>query len=568
MRALLSVYDKTGVVELARGLHELGWELVSSGGTAEGDRRGRHPRHRRRRPDRVPGDPRPPGRHAAPEGPRRHPRRPRRPEHWPTWSEYGIEAHRPGRSATSTRSAPIRRLRARWRRRRGPDRHRRPGHDAGRGQEPRARRRRHRPGRLRRRRSTSCAADGALSRRDPAPPGPHGLRPHRGLRRRDRRLVRRGRRRRPLPPHARTWPATPRAGRAALRREPAPGRPPATGPTAPTVVGDVTQHGGMALSATSTSTTPTPPGGWSTTSAASTDRPGRRHHQARQPVRRRGGRHLADGLPAGLRVRRPVGVRRHRRRSTGRSTTTPWSRWSPPPRPTSSSPPATRPAWSRRSRPSARTPGCSRRRRPTPDARHLRPISGGWLVQEPHRFVGRPADWQVVTERQPDRRPSGRRRAGLPHLRAGQVQRHRPGQGRRGVGHRRRPAEPGRGRPDRGREGGRAGRRRRLRQRRLLPVPRRHRGRGRGRRRGRRPARRLGDATTRSSPRPTSSAWPWSSPASATSCTEVRAGAPVGTSRSGMRLPCRTPGLEQAVRRTASTATRTTSSTAGQSTGR
>ncbi len=34
MRALLSVYDKTGVVDLARGLHELGWDLVSSGGTA------------------------------------------------------------------------------------------------------------------------------------------------------------------------------------------------------------------------------------------------------------------------------------------------------------------------------------------------------------------------------------------------------------------------------------------------------------------------------------------------------------------------------------------------------
>ena len=33
-RALLSVYDKTGVVDLARGLHDLGWELVSSGGTA------------------------------------------------------------------------------------------------------------------------------------------------------------------------------------------------------------------------------------------------------------------------------------------------------------------------------------------------------------------------------------------------------------------------------------------------------------------------------------------------------------------------------------------------------
>jgi phosphoribosylaminoimidazolecarboxamide formyltransferase/IMP cyclohydrolase len=34
MRALLSVYDKTGIVELARELRGLGWDLVSSGGTA------------------------------------------------------------------------------------------------------------------------------------------------------------------------------------------------------------------------------------------------------------------------------------------------------------------------------------------------------------------------------------------------------------------------------------------------------------------------------------------------------------------------------------------------------
>jgi phosphoribosylaminoimidazolecarboxamide formyltransferase/IMP cyclohydrolase len=34
VRALLSVYDKTGIAELARALAELGWELVSSGGTA------------------------------------------------------------------------------------------------------------------------------------------------------------------------------------------------------------------------------------------------------------------------------------------------------------------------------------------------------------------------------------------------------------------------------------------------------------------------------------------------------------------------------------------------------
>ncbi|MCB1000787.1 MAG: bifunctional phosphoribosylaminoimidazolecarboxamide formyltransferase/IMP cyclohydrolase [Acidimicrobiales bacterium] len=32
--ALLSVYDKTGIVELAAALHELGWSIVSSGGTA------------------------------------------------------------------------------------------------------------------------------------------------------------------------------------------------------------------------------------------------------------------------------------------------------------------------------------------------------------------------------------------------------------------------------------------------------------------------------------------------------------------------------------------------------
>ena len=33
-RALISVSDKTGVVELGRTLAELGWEIVSTGGTA------------------------------------------------------------------------------------------------------------------------------------------------------------------------------------------------------------------------------------------------------------------------------------------------------------------------------------------------------------------------------------------------------------------------------------------------------------------------------------------------------------------------------------------------------
>jgi phosphoribosylaminoimidazolecarboxamide formyltransferase/IMP cyclohydrolase len=33
--ALLSVHDKTGLVEFARGLHQLGWKLIASGGTAK-----------------------------------------------------------------------------------------------------------------------------------------------------------------------------------------------------------------------------------------------------------------------------------------------------------------------------------------------------------------------------------------------------------------------------------------------------------------------------------------------------------------------------------------------------
>jgi len=35
MRALLSVYDKTGIVKFAKELEDLGWELIASGGTAK-----------------------------------------------------------------------------------------------------------------------------------------------------------------------------------------------------------------------------------------------------------------------------------------------------------------------------------------------------------------------------------------------------------------------------------------------------------------------------------------------------------------------------------------------------
>ncbi|MCU1353742.1 MAG: purH [Acidimicrobiales bacterium] len=38
---------------------------------------------------------------------------------------------------------------------------------------------------------------------------------------------------------------------------------------------------------------------------------------------------------------------------------------------------------------------------PVADRRHLRPITGGWLVQEPHRLVATPDQWKVVTTRIP-----------------------------------------------------------------------------------------------------------------------------------------------------------------------
>ncbi|HEX2381620.1 MAG TPA: bifunctional phosphoribosylaminoimidazolecarboxamide formyltransferase/IMP cyclohydrolase [Acidimicrobiales bacterium] len=38
---------------------------------------------------------------------------------------------------------------------------------------------------------------------------------------------------------------------------------------------------------------------------------------------------------------------------------------------------------------------------PTPDARHLRPVTGGLLVQQPHHFASPRSTWTVVTDRKP-----------------------------------------------------------------------------------------------------------------------------------------------------------------------
>ena len=79
VRALLSVYDKSGVVELARRAARAGLGPGLQRRHRPGHRRGRRARHRRGRPHRLPRHPRAPGGHPAPQGARRHPRRPDRP---------------------------------------------------------------------------------------------------------------------------------------------------------------------------------------------------------------------------------------------------------------------------------------------------------------------------------------------------------------------------------------------------------------------------------------------------------------------------------------------------------
>ena len=216
MRALLSVWDKTGLVEFATGLHQLGVELVASGGTASalaaadiahldvarGDGFSRDARRAREDP--------------APAPARRHPRRPlqvrasRRPR---TARHHGDRPRRV--QPLSLLLEPLHRA----------HRHRRTEHGARRREEPRARGRPHEPHPVRggpRRDHVVRFAFGRHATR----PRARRLRAHGGLRRTDRPVVRRRRhhrrgaeRRRPghpvhAAPHA-------RAGRRrSLRREP------------------------------------------------------------------------------------------------------------------------------------------------------------------------------------------------------------------------------------------------------------------------------------------------------------------------------------------------------------
>ena len=141
----------------ARGLVARGFELVSTGGTARALREAGLPGHGRRRRHRLPGDARRAGEDAPPAGPRRHPRRP---PAAPTTARQLARRRRSrpssSSSSTSTRSRrPPRERprRARLRRPRRGDRHRRAVDGPGGGQEPRQRGDRHLAGALRRRSS-------------------------------------------------------------------------------------------------------------------------------------------------------------------------------------------------------------------------------------------------------------------------------------------------------------------------------------------------------------------------------------------------------------------------------
>ena len=393
-RALLSVYDKTGLVEFARGLHELGVELVSSGGTAHGDRRRRHPGHR---------------------GRRRHRRRPRcsttgwsrctrrstaassptaaRSRTSPTSRQHGIAAVRPRR----VEPLPVPRV-ARHR----DHRHRRPGDDARRGEEPRVGHDRHRAPRSTTPCSTSCARTTARVGDDTrralaleafARTAAYDAAIVAWLQAR-RRAARSTSCSRSNAPTRRCATARTRTSR---RRATAP-------PARTSWWDDVAQHGGLALSYLN-STTPTPRGASCTTSATE---PGVRDHQAREPVRRRGrrrprrprtsARSSATSGPrsaASSRCNRPIDAATVERMVAG-------------PQADVVIAPGYDDGHDRGAdRRSARTRASSRRRRPSRRASTSARSRAGSSCRTPHHFAAARDDWRVVTKRRADRRRSG-----------------------------------------------------------------------------------------------------------------------------------------------------------------
>ena len=218
-RALVSVSDKSGLETFARGLHELGVELVSTSGTAAALAEAGIPFVERRGSDRRRRDAGRPREDAAPVDPRRHPRPPRPGRGHADARGAGHQADRHGRLqplSVPRRREPPRGVRA------GGDREhrrRRPDHGARGGQEPPGGRGGHRTRALRLPAGRAARRRRVVVQRDAARPRGRGVRAHRRLRRRHLGMVH-GHRSLPRAPRAR-----PGEGRRSdVRREPAPAR--------------------------------------------------------------------------------------------------------------------------------------------------------------------------------------------------------------------------------------------------------------------------------------------------------------------------------------------------------
>ena len=159
----------------------------------------------------------------------------------------------------------------------------------------------------------------------------------------------------------------------------------------------------------------------------------------------------------------------------------------------------------------------------------VRSIDGGLLVQQPDPVGIDRSSWRIVTDGQPRSNRSGPTSSSpgscAPRCRPTPSCSPRTGRPSGSAPASRTASTRPRIAADQSR---RPRRRRRLRQRRLLPVPRRARHRRRRRHRRRDPARRQRPRRRGRSPPPTSTASPWSSPANATSGTELAAGRPPG----------------------------------------
>ena len=189
-RALLSVSDKTGLIEFARALAGHGVELVSTGGTAKAiaaaGLKVRDVSELTGFPEMMDGR----VKTLHPQGPRRPAGDPRQCR---ACAGDGGARHRADRPAGG-QSLSVRGHRRQRRRLRGvhrEHRYRRPGDDPRRGQEPRRRRRRGRAGGLSGRARRACRAQGRDHACAAPPPRGQGLCAHRRLRRGDLDLVRR-----------------------------------------------------------------------------------------------------------------------------------------------------------------------------------------------------------------------------------------------------------------------------------------------------------------------------------------------------------------------------------------